>query len=63
MSGLLIGILAARTVSGVLGEYLGWRAMYAIAAAVTVALGLALKGLLPRSQPEGLGVSYIGLLR
>ena len=62
MSGLLIGILAARTVSGVVGEYLGWRAMYGIAAAVTVALGLALKGLLPKSQPEGLGVSYIGLL-
>ena len=63
MSGLLIGILAARTVSGVVGEYLGWRAMYGIAAAVTVALGLALKELLPRSQPEGLGVSYLGLLR
>jgi predicted MFS family arabinose efflux permease len=34
MSGLLIGILAARTVSGVVGEYLGWRAMYWTAAAV-----------------------------
>ena len=63
MSGLLIGILAARTVSGVVGEYLGWRAMYGIAAAVTVALALALKELLPRSQPEALGVSYVGLLR
>ncbi len=63
MSGLLIGVLAARTVSGEVGEYLGWRAMYGIAAAVTVALGLTLKELLPRSQPEDLGVSYIGLLR
>ena len=63
MSGLLIGILAARTVSGVVGEYLGWRAMYGIAAAVTVALGLVFKELLPKSQPEGLGISYIGLLR
>jgi predicted MFS family arabinose efflux permease len=63
MSGLLIGILGARTVSGVVGEYLGWRAMYGIAAAVMVALALALKGLLPRSQPESLGVSYLGLLR
>jgi MFS family permease len=63
MSGLLIGILAARTVSGVVGEYLGWRAMYWIAAAVMVALALALKGLLPRSQPESLGISYLGLLR
>ena len=55
MSGLLIGILAARTVSGLVGEYLGWRAMYGIAAAVMVALALALRGLLPRSQPEDLG--------
>jgi predicted MFS family arabinose efflux permease len=63
MSGLLIGILAARTVSGVVGEYLGWRAMHGIAAALMVALALALKELLPRSQPESLGVSYLGLLR
>ena len=52
MSGLLIGVLAARTVGGVVGESLGWRAMYGIAAAVMVALALALKVLLPRSQPE-----------
>ncbi len=63
MSGLLIGILAARTVSGLVGEYLGWRAMYAIAAAVTVALAVALRRLLPRSQPEVSGMSYLGLLR
>ena len=62
MSGLLIGILAARTVSGVVGEYLGWRSMYGIAAAVMVALALALRERLPRSQPEPLEVSYIGLL-
>jgi predicted MFS family arabinose efflux permease len=63
MSGLLIGILAARTVSGLVGNSLGWRAMYGIAAAVMVALAVSLQGLLPRSQPEGSGVSYFGLLR
>src|SRR3954451_19830446 len=63
MSGLLIGILAARTVSGLVGEYLGWRAMYGVAAAVMVALALALRWLLPRSQPEDSGISYLGLLR
>ena len=62
MSGLLIGILAARTVSGVVGGTLGWRTMYGIAAAVMVALAVSLKELLPRSQPEGSGVSYLGLL-
>jgi predicted MFS family arabinose efflux permease len=63
MSGLLIGILAARTVSGLVGEYVGWRAMYGIAAVLMIALALALKGLLPRSQPEHSGMSYLGLLR
>jgi predicted MFS family arabinose efflux permease len=63
MSGLLVGILAARTVSGVVGEHLGWRAMYALAAAVMVALALALRGLLPRSQPDHSGLPYLGLLR
>jgi predicted MFS family arabinose efflux permease len=63
MSGLLIGILAARTVSGLVGEYVGWRAMYGIAAVLMVALALALKELLPRSEPEHSGMSYLGLLR
>ena len=62
MSGLLIGILAARTVGGLVGEHLGWRAMYGIAAAVMVALALALRGLLPRSEPEASGLSYPALL-
>lgn len=34
LSGLLTGILAARVVSGFIGEWLSWRAMYYIAAAL-----------------------------
>src|SRR4051794_11346268 len=63
MSGLLIGVLAARTVSGLVGGSLGWRAMYGIAAVVMVALALALRRLLPRSEPEASGLSYPALLR
>lgn len=63
MSGLLIGILAARTASGFVGGWLGWRTVYLIAAVVMVALAWALRRLLPRSQPEHSGVSYLGLLR
>lgn len=63
MSGLLIGILSARTVSGVVGGWFGWRAMYGIAAVLMVGLLLAFRGLLPRSDAAASGLSYGGLLR
>lgn len=37
LSGLLTGILASRVVSGLVGEWLGWRAMFVIAAGMMVA--------------------------
>ncbi|MCP6757175.1 MAG: MFS transporter [Fischerella sp. CENA71] len=51
MSGLLIGILLARTVSGFIGAELGWRAMYWIASGVMLMLALVLFRVLPNSQP------------
>lgn len=51
VSGLLIGILLARTVSGYIGAVWGWRAMYGIAAGMMVLLALALARLLPRNHP------------
>lgn len=62
MSGLLIGVLLTRTVSGVVAGLLGWRAVYVLAAAAS--LGLAL--LLVRTLPEedvGDRVGYGTLLR
>lgn len=51
MSGLLIGILLARTASGFVGQYFGWRAVFG--ASIVVLLGLAVVVVLklPRSQP------------
>lgn len=51
LSGLLIGILLARTVSGYVGALWGWRAMYGIAAGLMVGLAFALARLLPRNRP------------
>lgn len=48
MSGLLLGILLARVASGLLGQAVGWRAVYASAAALMVALGVVLWHELPR---------------
>jgi predicted MFS family arabinose efflux permease len=62
MSGLLIGILLARTVSGIVGAYLGWRAVYWGAAALMLLLALVLRLLLPEDQQHST-MSYGQLLR
>lgn len=49
-SGLLIGILGGRVVSGFLGEKLGWRPVFAIAAALMVLLAIAVAKWFPRSR-------------
>jgi predicted MFS family arabinose efflux permease len=51
MSGLLIGILLARTVSGVIAELVGWRGVYVVGAAVMLALTVALWRALPDTAP------------
>ncbi len=62
MSGLLLGILLARTVSGVVGQHFGWRTMFWIAAAATAALALVLSRQLPADPPRP-GPRYPELLR
>jgi len=41
MTGLLLGILLSRVVSGLVGEWLGWRAVYLFAALSIAAIGVA----------------------
>lgn len=62
MSGLLLGILLARTVSGFVGEAFGWRAMFTSASAVLFFLAFILRAILPKSEPTFSG-SYVHLLR
>jgi predicted MFS family arabinose efflux permease len=47
MSGLLIGILLARTVSGLIAGAWGWRIVFVVAAGVMVALAATLRRFLP----------------
>ncbi len=51
MSGLLIGILGARIVSGFVTELGGWRLIFGLAAGVMFALALALRRALPPVPP------------
>lgn len=60
-AGLLIGILVSRTVAGAVAATLGWRAIYAIAAALTTVLALVMATTLPR-LPRRAPVPYLRLL-
>lgn len=62
MSGLLIGILLSRTVSGFVGVELGWRAIYWIASGVMLVLAIAVFKILPKSQPAVV-LTYQQLIR
>ncbi|UUZ83831.1 MFS transporter [Paenibacillus sp. P26] len=62
MSGLLIGILLARTISGWIGELLGWQSMYLLAALAMFILAYVLRRRSPASPPN-VQLSYPGLIR
>lgn len=62
MSGLLIGILGSRVISGFVGEQFGWRIMYYSAAVLMGLLFFILRGRLPKLNPHFPG-SYGSLLK
>jgi predicted MFS family arabinose efflux permease len=62
MSGLLVGILVARTASGLLSELGGWRLVFGVSAGLMVALSGVLHFRLPRVRPTT-DLSYPALLR
>ncbi len=62
MTGLLLGILLSRVISGLVAQQLGWRAMFLAAAASILALGVALWRGLPAFAPTT-QLPYTELLR
>jgi predicted MFS family arabinose efflux permease len=62
MTGLLGGILLARTLAGFVGDMFGWRAMFGLAAGMMVLLGVLLRSGLPH-RPPALTLSYVRLMR
>lgn len=54
-SGLLIGILASRTISGSVGFLWGWRTMFLIAAGICSLLLILMASRFPRSKPTFTG--------
>ena len=61
MSGLLLGILLARTAAGFVAEYFGWRAVFAVSVLALLALAVVIVLRLPKSKPTST-LSYGKLL-
>ena len=62
MSGLLCGILLARTVAGLVGHLYGWRAVFLLAIGLAILTGALLAAVLP-STARKVAVPYPALLR
>ena len=62
MSGLLLGILLARTAAGYLAQMEGWRAVFWVASALMIALAAVLHMGLPTYRSP-IGVSYRALIK
>lgn len=62
MSGLLIGILASRLISGIIGDYFGWRAMFYGAFGLMFLTTIFIYLLLPNIQPNFKG-AYSSLIQ
>ncbi|MFL1682575.1 MULTISPECIES: MFS transporter [Bacteroidales] len=62
VSGLLTGILGSRVISGIVGEYCGWRSMYYIAAGMMLLCIFIVMRILP-DMPSNYKGTYGGLMR
>jgi len=62
-SGIIIGILLARTVSGALSDLFGWRSVYVVSAAVTLVIAAVLGNVLPRQRHRSAPMAYPKLIK
>src|SRR5215831_5518911 len=62
LSGLLIGVLLARTFSGVVGAQFGWRTVYWFASGLMLGLAITLRVTLQKSEPE-VSIRWTELMR
>ncbi|MET4923008.1 MFS transporter [Streptomyces sp. PSRA5] len=60
-AGLFIGIVAARVLGGLIGQFYGWRAVFLGAALLTVVVGVATAYALPREDRSRRGPLFAGL--
>ncbi|MFA9384220.1 MAG: MFS transporter [Vibrio cyclitrophicus] len=61
MTGLTVGILLSRTLSGFVGEQFGWRAVFMMSASIAMIFGLMLYAFLPTNTPK-IKIPYLKLV-
>ncbi|MEK4508343.1 MULTISPECIES: MFS transporter [Paenibacillus] len=61
-SGIVIGILLARTFAGVLTDLAGWRSVYLVSAVLTLIMACVLFRVLPHYEQKRESLSYLQLL-
>lgn len=61
-TGVIAGILIARAGAGIVGEHLGWRAVYYIAAALMLAVSILLPLVMEKGAEKEARESYLSLL-
>ncbi|WP_239615939.1 MFS transporter [Cohnella mopanensis] len=62
-SGIVIGILLARTFAGILMDLAGWRSVYLVSAVITLIVACVLFRILPHYEHKRESLSYLQLLR
>lgn len=62
VGGILFGVLLARTFSGTIGAWFGWRAVYGIAALAVLILAMVIRLRLPSDRPD-LVISWAELMK
>jgi predicted MFS family arabinose efflux permease len=60
--GIVIGILLARTVAGLLNDWLGWRSVYLFSSMTTLMAAIALFILLPKENTTRAKIGYGGMI-
>ncbi|MCO7626363.1 MFS transporter [Pseudomonas fluorescens] len=61
-SGIVVGILLARTIAGAMADLAGWRAIYLLSAGLTLLMALLLLRVLPRDEAAQPPSGYVELI-
>ncbi len=62
-SGIVVGLLLARSVAGVMADLAGWRSVYLLSAGLTLLMAVLLWRVLPSTETQRVAGTYAALIR